>query len=1128
MDDYVRQPVPGPQSPHLSMASSVEKLEESAERMSMGSDITGEIQRVWAEQKRRDSDRDAAMNSPAPTRKRSSSSASRSIIDTNSTARRGGFSPAGYVPSPHPTFRSSNSDTGLARQDTTSDSPQCQIIENSGEYSFNGLDHNKPVTPAPSPSTSAAPAPLNLRRRRPSPSQSTSRPPLSPVNEMGRHRSSSSTSSRRYCNYQHTSAQRADGLRRPSAGSDMIRPMLAAPVAQHDVDRSMSTTSKSTLHHAASLFRDFDGIHYSPIAGDPTDGYIPYDERGEDEDEDDEIENGKSKGGRMYAEIPQSDHLDLEQHSTINPCMHEQSQTIVDIDGLDIDFDKGKNEQMHQKLHILPVAQSDMRWAEPPPSENMVYYPAAVPTSLNLPKRISQQPSHMINAIRRSQLLGSLPAGARQSALSVSTGGNITANLRSSDDQTAISESEEPRQQRQSVLNFTKLPPQLRASVFFDHESVSHQITVKDGSAVATLDRLLDASARAPADHSPQDLDLSGGITSRCHKRGKSSALSSLFDHKVEAGKSRMSLLPFKKFSSGKTAQLEQDNAIKDDDPIDSDDDNYQSCGDEAGEMEQQDNSDEYADNDDSNNLKENIELKAKPEMPSLEEQYLAIPNTLLAELQSRKQQLRSRNRTAATSFPNGMHSTLLELDAVEQIEKKRRQAQKTSLAWEDPTAATARHNVRDDEDVPLAVLFPTKHGLANKAGGNDWDRPLGLFEKKHLEESEPLSKRRNRLMGFDPTRAPASQTQQQLIVDGEQHSEHEDETLAQRTRRLKSTKALDDAIGNTKSDAFASDMISQFGGVDQTKQDNPTTDGEKAAGPENETLGQRRRRLQAQANLSAQPRPQIQSSRSLVRILAATPTNTIRQVSNESNSSGLLGTNAQAQAQRRNQISLHNQLSSSNLLDAPLANPSQSQRTVLGLLEATQQSQDPKRMTRLDRNQRATTTGLGAPLIGQQISNNAQTAGLVDYRQQSQHGYIETRMAAYPSQAQPKVLRQTQSFMASRFNDGSGGIRASAMPTMSSHPSSSNILPGSYVPGYAQQILPRQSTISPYGQMPAAYQQQQYLQHGMPMPQPTMQHQYPMPQMPVQTPQQAYDELMMTTKQRENIDRWRQSVMPS
>ena len=52
-------------------------------------------------------------------------------------------------------------------------------------------------------------------------------------------------------------------------------------------------------------------------------------------------------------------------------------------------------------------------------------------------------------------------------------------------------------------------------------------------------------------------------------------------------------------------------------------------------------------------------------------------PATLLAELQVRKAQLKSRNRTAATAYPQGMHSTLLQMDAVEEINTRKRRQQR-------------------------------------------------------------------------------------------------------------------------------------------------------------------------------------------------------------------------------------------------------------------------------------------------------------------------------------------------------------------------------------------------------------------------------------------------------------------
>ena len=59
--------------------------------------------------------------------------------------------------------------------------------------------------------------------------------------------------------------------------------------------------------------------------------------------------------------------------------------------------------------------------------------------------------------------------------------------------QQGISPAKEPKRR-----TMASLPPQLRASMFFDYPSTQQDIEVKGGSAVATLDSILDASAYAP------------------------------------------------------------------------------------------------------------------------------------------------------------------------------------------------------------------------------------------------------------------------------------------------------------------------------------------------------------------------------------------------------------------------------------------------------------------------------------------------------------------------------------------------------------------------------------------------------------------------------------------------------
>ena len=302
--------------------------------------------------------------------------------------------------------------------------------------------------------------------------------------------------------------------------------------------------------------------------------------------------------------------------------------------------------------------------------------------------------------------------------------------------------------------------------------------------------------------------------------------------------------------------------------------------------------------------------------------------------------------------FPNGMHSTLLQLDAVAQIERKRRKGKPTTLAWEDPHQHGAEmQQEEDDDDIPLGVLFPGKNGLINKVGVSNWDKPLGLLARRDREENEPLSKRRNRLLGIS-NHSPQQVQMQPLVPneyvppDDEPTSEHEDETLAQRHRRLRSRKALDEALQGEEDNAgfgsndgargansdFASEWLSQFGGLEQAGPNGPNADQEESSEDDHpgETLGQRRRRLQAEAQMRQASGSGIgvsgipldhehgldmmRASTSLGNLLSANPgaiTSGPRQISGESGfSSGLIGDNEQRRMSRHQQISNQNQWS--------------------------------------------------------------------------------------------------------------------------------------------------------------------------------------------------------------------------
>lgn len=107
----LKHPTPGLEALQGAYISNIERLEQSAERLSQsGSDIGEELRKLKLEQKKSESRRSSIYNRYAedtevfspPARRLSYGygSAANSIVETNSIARSGGFSPAGYVPSP--------------------------------------------------------------------------------------------------------------------------------------------------------------------------------------------------------------------------------------------------------------------------------------------------------------------------------------------------------------------------------------------------------------------------------------------------------------------------------------------------------------------------------------------------------------------------------------------------------------------------------------------------------------------------------------------------------------------------------------------------------------------------------------------------------------------------------------------------------------------------------------------------------------------------------------------------------------------------------------------------------------------------------------------------------------------
>jgi len=294
---------------------------------------------------------------------------------------------------------------------------------------------------------------------------------------------------------------------------------------------------------------------------------------------------------------------------------------------------------------------------------------------------------------------------------------------------------------------------------------------------------------------------------------------------------------------------------------------------------------------------------------------YQGAPTTLLAELQIRKQQQKLRTRRLTTAFPNGMHSTLLELDAVAQVEKKARKQKRVALAWEDPDDIGFNESDDEDEDVPLGMLFPHK-----STAHIDRTRPMGLMERRDMEDNEPLSQRRDRLQGKPPRAMVRAST---MIGVSIAPIEDEGETLAQRVQRLRAQGGTATGLPTTRpvSGDFTSELMSQFGGdaMDGAKRDAKGKGKDSSGTPpaeEEETLGQRRKRLQAErearerevrtgAETQAAPenRPAIKTRLSMADILQAHPAAGASRSSYNLNKSGngLLGMHERQSAQRSN-----------------------------------------------------------------------------------------------------------------------------------------------------------------------------------------------------------------------------------
>lgn len=803
----LRHPTPDLQSLQGAYVKNVERLERSAERLSLSSDIDEELRKMKLEQRRSESRRSSILGQPEEHDVRPSSSrqfshgygshASNSIVSTNNVARSGGFSPSAYFASPRSSSRSGSWSHNSVKERSISQGSRLAQMSSS-EQETRPLDSTnrvyEPVVPPPDPSNTVL---------------------------------------------------RVMNTEFSLAGVEIPRPLNISPHKHQDAmsdmpERPLTAASTDTHHQANSLFNDFDGVHIEPPAATPV------------ELQEDTNGDAPSTG----QELPKRPHS----------------------------------------------------FMESAPAENMVYYPAPVPMMLNLPQRLSKVPPAPKREQRKSEFLSGLSPNARKSAPW------LTDVVEKDDEESRLMPDDPPAQlQNHNRRNMADLPPQLRASVFFDYPTTRQHVEVKGESAVATLDSILDASAFAPVsaftDH-PIVGHAGAGVYSKPASKFKAGSIpvEQMDNRKRRSPMNRLKkknsasdLLEAPKTRNSSLLSLgAQFGRRKSSGRVVSDPSNLDAA--EAVNLPSEETALRHLEVEHSGQageemLDENVEFHdAREELEAREEdgeqeefdQYSGQPTTLLAELALRKHQQKQRNRTAVTAFPDGMHSTLLELDAVAHVQRQSRKQKHVMLAWEDPAVQHPGVENRDDEDVPLGMLFPKgKLNLQDRTSRFDEDRPLGLIARRAMEDSEPLSHRRARLRGEDPIPEKASPDRRASMytidIPGfdnakeQEPVEIEGETLGQRRRRLRDQTTT--ARPRPISGDFASEVMSQFGGLPIDAEPVPAA-APKTPDLEEETLGQRRKRLQAEreakssaANVEVQPaKPAVSNRRSMADLLQAHP----------------------------------------------------------------------------------------------------------------------------------------------------------------------------------------------------------------------------------------------------------------
>ncbi|KZZ94987.1 hypothetical protein AAL_05098 [Moelleriella libera RCEF 2490] len=851
-----------------SAASNIAQLEATAERLSMTSSIDDAIRDLHGELKRTESRKSAQLvlaslaSSPDANATSHSGLTSRhmstaaSIVSTNTAARHGGYSPAGFVMSPNTSLTSrlrSGSAHSAAPPDATLD--MFPSRHGPGKASFSSVRSSKLSLAEISESE-----PVSLNKQ--AFEEADAAPPLEEQSaeslQLEAQAAPDTVQDMPGAEVHRQPQESHVGFQAGPIEFTSAPPEQYAQYALSAEQRPESVHSDNTSDQARDAFIDFDGVHWEPH--DDEHFYVP---------------------------------------------------TRSDLDN----------------LTPRPVAASMARpklFIDTSKGQEMLYYPARVPAMLNLPPKLSSKPKAAVRGDRRSQILGAMlnpntsdvprsPAKKRQSAFAdfglpsagleapktdswlpdpIATHRNSFDALSSfgllNDAEVKVEEGsqvpmpdtlrrperlskESKDKAKPTAHTLSKLPPQLRASAFFDLPSVAPRVEVKDGSAMATLDSILDASANAPVcaftDHvfaGKLGPEVYGKQKEKKHRSGQSAAtLHPAAAHPQPQKRSSMLRLGKRSssFEVAEQARPHSSSAVTSNGA-------YEDSGLLApGSM------------DDADHVpREEVDRDVDADEDAddvADETYQGPPTTLLAELQLRKQEQKHRVRNLGKGLPNGGYATLLEMDTVAEAQRKNRSTKRVNLAWEDADAHIDQ-NGSDDEEVPLAIIAAMQRGAKNLA---DLDRPPGLMERREMEDNEPLSHRRARLQGRElpaPAPAPALAHRQSMLSlsasrvledpilkpgimtpnadsPAPEVEEIEEETLEGRRRRLASKEGELLPKARSVSVAFSAELLSQFGDLNESQgaSEHPKAAQRETARPspsgEEETLGQRRRRLQAE-----------------------------------------------------------------------------------------------------------------------------------------------------------------------------------------------------------------------------------------------------------------------------------------